>query len=179
MNNKLILSFGLGAAAGAVVTYFIMRKKNKDFMWADDFEEPTPEAEGEKTSDTSEVKCFDSNWKSSRKRTNYNDIYRKKYGPTDPSPTDEDYPMYIITPEEYAAKDSYEAITLYYYRNHILTDADDNVIENIDAIVGEDALNHIGDYEEDVIHVRNDDRETDYEIQYVGEEFEPMDCEDD
>lgn len=173
MNGKLIFAFGLGAAAGAVVTYFFMKRKKKDdFMWADDWEEETEESTTKESSE--KVTCFDNKWKSDRPRTAYNDIYRKKYGTDDASPTEEDYPMYIITPEEYASREGYEAESLYYYKNGVLTDEDDNVIPNMEEMVGEDAVNHFGEYEEDVIHIRNDDLETDYEIQYVDEDFEPI-----
>ena len=172
MNGKLIFAFGLGAAAGAVVTYFLMKRKKKDdFMWADDWEE----ADENTTKESSEkVTCFNNKWKSDRPRTAYNDIYRKKYGTDDPSPTEGDYPMYVITPEDYASREGYEAESLYYYKNGILTDEDDNVIPNMEELVGEDAVNHFGKYEEDVIHIRNDDLETDYEIQYIDEDFEPI-----
>lgn len=174
MNGKLIFAFGLGAAAGAVVTYFFMKRKKKDdFMWADDCEEEITEENSAKGS-SENVTCFDNKWKSDRPRMAYNDIYRKKYSGDDTSPTDEDYPMYIITPEEYASREGYEAESLYYYKNGILTDEDDNVIPNIEELVGSDAVNHFGKYEEDVIHIRNDDLETDYEIQYVDEDFEPI-----
>ena len=174
MNGKLIFAFGLGAAAGAVVTYFLMKHKKKDdFMWADDYEEETAEEKSTKGS-SENVTCFDNKWKSDRPRMAYNDIYRKKYGGDDTSPTDEDYPMHVITPEEYASREEYEAESLYYYKNGILTDEDDNVIPNMEELVGSDAINHFGKYEEDVIHIRNDDLETDYEIQYVDEDFESI-----
>lgn len=173
MNGKLIFAFGLGAAAGAVVTYFLMKHKKKDdFMWVDEQEEEAGTNPAKELSE--KVTCFDNKWKSDRPRMAYNDIYRQKYGSDDTSPTEENYPMYIITPEEYASKEGYEAESLYYYKNGVLTDEDDNVIPNMEELVGSDAANHFGKYEEDVIHIRNDDLETDYEIQYVDEDFEPI-----
>lgn len=173
MNGKLIFAFGLGAAAGAVVTYFLMKHKKKDdFMWVDEQEEEAGTNPDKESSE--KVTCFDNKWKSDRPRMAYNDIYRKKYGGDDTSPTDEDYPMCVITPEEYASREGYEAESLYYYKNGILTDEDGNVIPNMEELVGSDAINHFGKYEEDVIHIRNDDLETDYEIQYVDEDFEPI-----
>lgn len=173
MNGKLIFAFGLGAAAGAVVTYFLMKHKKKDdFMWVDEQEEEAGTNPAKESSE--KVTCFDNKWKSDRPRMAYNDIYRQKYGSDDPSPTDEDYPMYIITPEEYASKEGYEAESLYYYKNGVLTDEDNNVILNMEELVGSDAVNHFGKYEEDVIHIRNDDMETDYEIQYIDEDFKPI-----
>ena len=45
-----------------------------------------------------------------------------------------------------------------------MTDEDDEEVDDVDEIVGEESLNHIGDYEEDVVHVRNDRLKCDYEI---------------
>ena len=40
----------------------------------------------------------------------------------------------------------------------------DDVIYNVDNVIGEDSLNHFGEYEEDSVFVRNDSMATDYEI---------------
>lgn len=70
---------------------------------------------------------------------------------------------YVIAPEEFGELD-YETISLTYYEDGVLTDDGDNIIEDVDDIVGEDSLNHFGEYEDDSVFVRNDARECDYEI---------------
>lgn len=71
---------------------------------------------------------------------------------------------YLITPDEFGERDDYETESLHYYEDGTLVDDWDNVIEDIDDIVGTDSLNHFGDYEEDSVFVRNDEQKTDYEI---------------
>lgn len=38
------------------------------------------------------------------------------------------------------------------------------MITNVDEIVGEESLDHFGEYEEDTVYVRNEELETDFEI---------------
>lgn len=76
----------------------------------------------------------------------------------------EDERPYVISPDEFGEKDGYENVTLTYYADGVLTDYFDNVISNVDEVVGFDSLDHFGEYEDDVVFVRNDKMETDYEI---------------
>lgn len=73
---------------------------------------------------------------------------------------------YIIDPWDFGGEDGYDTITLNYYADGVLTDDDNNVIEDeeIDDIVGKDFAEHFGEYEKDCVCVRNDRLKTDYEI---------------
>lgn len=70
---------------------------------------------------------------------------------------------YVITPEEFDTLDGYDTVDLTYYADGVLADGMD-VIENVDQIIGEDSLDRIGEYEDDAVHVRNDEMACDYEI---------------
>ena len=61
-------------------------------------------------------------------------------------------------------RDRYETESLTYYSDGVLTDEYDNPIEDIERLVGSDALTHFGEYEDDSVFVRNDDLKTDFEI---------------
>lgn len=76
----------------------------------------------------------------------------------------EDERPYVISPDEFGEKDGYENVTLTYYADGVLTDYFDNVISNVDEVVGFESLDHFGEYEDDVVFVRNEKMETDYEI---------------
>lgn len=84
---------------------------------------------------------------------------------------------YIIEPEEYGECD-YDLVELTYYANGVLTDDMDNVIDDVDDIVGLDSLEQIGKYEEDALHVRNDRLKCDYEILRDYSEYSPHQSED-
>lgn len=73
---------------------------------------------------------------------------------------------YVIDPWDFGGEDGYDTVTLNYYADDVLTDSDDNVIEDedIDDFVGADFAEHFGEYEKDCVCVRNDRLKIDYEI---------------
>lgn len=81
---------------------------------------------------------------------------------------------YIISPEEFGEISSYEKISLTYYIDGVLADDDDEVIYDIENIIGNESLNHFGEYEDDSIFVRNDKLKCDYEVLLDQREFSKM-----
>ena len=77
-------------------------------------------------------------------------------------PMKEKFP-YVIPPEEFGEFDDYERISLTYYANGVLADDNNEVVDDVEDIVG-DALDHFGEYEDDSVFVRCDERKCDYEI---------------
>ena len=73
---------------------------------------------------------------------------------------------YVIPPDEFGMKEDegYGQVSLMYYADHILADDRDQLVENVEEIIGFESLNHFGEYEADAVHVRNDVRKCDYEI---------------
>ena len=73
---------------------------------------------------------------------------------------------YVISADRYGEYDSYSCINLTYYEGDCtLADSADEVIEDIEKVVG-DALDHFGDdpNDPDTVFVRNERYMTDYEI---------------
>lgn len=70
---------------------------------------------------------------------------------------------YVISPEQYQESE-YEADTLIYYSDKVLSDSDGNIIHNVNEVVGPEALSTFGRYEDDVVYVRDDNKKIDYEI---------------
>lgn len=71
---------------------------------------------------------------------------------------------YVISPDEFGEIDEYETISLTLYSDGVLADDQGNAIDDVEETVGKDSLNHFGEYEEDSVFVRNDERRCDYEI---------------
>lgn len=71
---------------------------------------------------------------------------------------------YVISPMDFDTEDDYEVYTLTYYADGVLTDEQNNPIENVDDMVGRDSLNTFGEYEDDAVHVRNERLKCDFEI---------------
>lgn len=69
---------------------------------------------------------------------------------------------YVISPEEFGEYGN-KTVSLTYYADFVLTDEDDEIIPDPEAIIG-DALEHFGEYEDDSVHVRDENIECDYEI---------------
>ena len=71
---------------------------------------------------------------------------------------------YVISPDEFGEFDDYDTISLTYYADQVLTDDDDELVEDIEETVGFESLNTFGQYEDDSVFVRNDRFKCDYEI---------------
>ena len=71
---------------------------------------------------------------------------------------------YVIKPEIFGEEDDYEEVSLTYYADGVLTDEQDNPIEDVDSMVGADFADHFGEYEDDSVFIRNDRLKVDFEI---------------
>lgn len=71
---------------------------------------------------------------------------------------------YVISPDDFACSPpGYNAQPLDYFADGILADSW-GVEVDLDETIGEDALNHFGEYVDDIVHVRNERTEIDYEV---------------
>lgn len=175
MNNKTILAFLIGAATGSVVTWKLLKTKyeqiaqeeidsvkevySKKFESEDD-EEPEPINEIDEKPDLS---IYTKKLKDQG--------YLQEFDEDEEEGDSEDMEKpYVISPDELGDLD-YQIVSLTYYADKILADDDNNVIEDVDNIIGLDSLNHFGEYEADSVHVRNDKKKTDYEILLDEEKY--------
>lgn len=58
----------------------------------------------------------------------------------------------------------FDKVTLFFYDDGILCSEDNEIITNIGETIGEESLKRIGEFEPDVVYVRNEKQSTDYEI---------------
>lgn len=70
---------------------------------------------------------------------------------------------YVITPEQYEDNVDYTKVSLTWYSDEVLEDDWGNVLDP-DDVIGRDALETFGQYEDDSIFVRDDDEQIDYEV---------------
>lgn len=159
--GNVILAFSLGTAIGSFVTWRYLKAKYEELARQEveeirAFYQKKEEAKKEE--------------KKEQEKKAYDDLINK-YAPVPEAlategkegPNEMDEP-YVISPSEFGDQDNYEIESLTYYADHVLTDEYDEIIEDIDDLVGVESLDHFGDYEEDSVFVRNDRRRTDYEI---------------
>ena len=82
------------------------------------------------------------------------------------SSADRNNKPYLITPDESGAEVGYTIVELTYYSDGTLADERDSPMgkEDIKISVGEDAIGHLNEYDEDMVCVRNPQYKIDYEI---------------
>ena len=90
---------------------------------------------------------------------NYNDMHYKKQNQEIVA----DKP-YVIQPSDFGEFDDYEKISLTYTADGVLLDDMNEIVDDIEENIGEDSLEHFGEYEDDSVYVRNDAKKCDYEI---------------
>ena len=176
MNSTLnkVLIFAAGASIGSAVAWVFAKKKyeriaNEEIAaMKEHYLNKTEEVSDEKSEEEQKEQYREDD---AKVVNTYNDILgsegyfsydeaqamRKHIGKDKP---------YIIEPAEYGEFEDYDLISLTYYADGVLVDDGGEPMENIDEAVGLESLNHIGEFEPDAIHVRNDKRKVDYEILY-------------
>ena len=178
MNRKLsnVLLFTAGVAVGSLVTWRYFKSKYE--VVEDEIEEKTEETEGEtETEDEGpEVSESKMSYKKPPLKEYVKMVEDNGYVPkTHMEEVEEEitngewdnkdvYEPFIIRPDEYGEIHAYETLSLNYYADGVLTDELDNPIEDVESLVPADFADHFGEYEDDVVHVRNDNLECDYEI---------------
>lgn len=167
-NIKNFLIFAVGVGVGIGVSWKLLRDKYEQI--ANEEIESVKEAFSERKKETEkqivEVKTIVKEQEVNKDLVDYSKLatrYLNEPKKEEPEIVEEEAP-YVISPDEYGEIYDYDQIELTYYADGVLTDDTDEVIDDVDDTVGLDSLNHFGDYEEDAVHVRNDERKCDYEI---------------
>ena len=175
MQLKDLIIFAAGAAVGSAVTWKLVKTKyeqiaNEEIREVKDFYYGLA-AENSDSDDYEEAEDYEPD---ESEKTEYNDIldstgYRNYSNKKEKEVEDLDRP-YVISPDEFDTED-YEVVSLLYFDDGVLTDEQYNVIDDVEGLVGEDSLNHFGEYEDDSVFVRDDKKKIDYEILADGRKF--------
>ena len=184
MNNvaEKILIFTTGAVAGSAVAWFIAKNKyeklaQKEIKDVVDHFSKKAEEKSEPKEDPSEYETeipfmgFSPKEKPELEEY-YNYVKSLGYN-TENSEKGEPVTMagpYVISPAEFDEND-YDVVSYKYYTDGILTDEMDEIVEDVESTVGYESLKHFGEYEDDSVFVRNDERQIDYEILLVDEDY--------
>ena len=91
---------------------------------------------------------------------------------------DDELVPYVISPDDFG-ETGYDTVSLTYYSDNVLADDYDEVVEDAELLIGNYSLDSFGTYEEDIVHVRNDETQTDYEICRVNETYSDVASVDD
>jgi hypothetical protein len=169
MNSTLskVLIFATGAAIGSLVTWKFIKTKYEKF--ANEEIQAMREYYFESTDDVKEEDTLiDVNEEKpdtmSLAKQYENRLGGLGYGGSNKEVVEVPDYISIITPEEFGEEDGYKTESLTYYADGYVTDDRDNIIDDVDDLIGLESLEHFGEYEEDSVFVRNDKTKKDYEI---------------
>ena len=172
MNSKtmFLIAFILGAMSGTAVTWYSVKKKYELLAQEeiDSVKEVFARREQESAKDDVDAAKV-------KKLNNIADIkecesilhregYTRYSDSTEENEGRETNRHYVISPEQFGENEDYEQISLTYFADQVLADENDEMIEDVEERVGFESLSHFGEYEDDSVFVRNDDRKCDYEI---------------
>lgn len=168
VNNKIVNAFAFlaGAAIGGVVTWKLLKTKYEQLAQEEidsvkevfsKREKADPEeSKNEEPTKNLECESYDSIVKENK--YNHSSIESKN------TERDEVIPYIHVIPPESAGENDYDISSLTYYTDGILTDEREEIVENVNEVVGLESLNHFGEYEDDSVWVRNDKLKMDFEI---------------
>ena len=181
---KNLLFFVAGAAMGSVITWKLIEKKYKDL--ADEeiesvietFKNRKPRITKDEVKET--VEKVINKYKEPEEIVE-DIVTSERYSIENEEEIDEDdesnyivnvdndvevVEPYVIAPGQFGEYNEYGTKTLTYYADNILTDEIDNPItsEEMAIMIGPDALDHFGEYEDDSVYIRDEMNEMDYEI---------------
>lgn len=154
------LIFAAGAAVGSAVSWRILKPYYEQIA--------REEIESVKETFARRKAEFISNDKEDIQPTEeetkeYNDL-ADEYRMSDSRKEDHMTRPYVIPPEEFGDYPDYERVSLTYYADGVLTDENDDPIDDVEDVVGEDSLTTFGKFEDDSVFVRDDELKRDYEI---------------
>lgn len=170
----IIFAFVAGAGIGSLATWQCMNKKMESRLVEEiesvkevyGYHSNTKEiAEAREAADKAKEKPSINEYASKVTKLDYTS-YSEKPDVTKPEPEKqecEDVP-YVISPDEFGEILEYTQISLSYFADGLVADDDYRLLEDVEEVIGFDSLSHIGEYEDDAVHVRNDRLKCDYEI---------------
>lgn len=97
----------------------------------------------------------------SKEIRDYQKIVREKYKQKEESAPEG--PV-VISPDEFGENPGYDSLSMTFYADNIVADENDEIVEDVNDCIGFESLTHIGEYEPDILYVRNDRLRIYYEI---------------
>lgn len=197
MKGKIVLAGIIGAAVGAVASYFFTRRYYEGIIYDEtkigisEETEDKPEANEETTpidSTVPEIIAYANEVAKKRERKDYSkavadtvdDVYLKDKSSMHPSIMKEvelgvkplqkkSDAIRSIPYIEYGDNEDYEEKVLYLYADGIIADEDDEILEEVEQTLGPNPKEHIDEFDTgDMCYFVNDNQEMYYEL-YLSE----------
>ena len=152
MRAKNFIFWACGAICGFGVSYMMLKRKYENLIQE---EIESVKAVYKKNQDVKDKETEESPIDKADSIINQNGYNPLRYGAVKS--------IQVISPDEFGDEPDYEKIELSYYDDGFLTDDNDEIINDSKKIIG-DALEHFGEYEENVVMVVNHELQVYYEI---------------
>ena len=184
MNCKFtnIFMFAAGAVIGSAATWFVLKNKYEQMVQEEiesvkealgglnNNEQSEDETESEDEEEAEEYHQV--NWdeledldedsdEEMEEYANLTNLYSSEKGGAEKVKAKKPY---VISPYDFGEIDEYRKIDLTYYADDVLADEDDEIVSDVDELIGKDSLNTFGEYEDDAVFVRNEYLMADFEI---------------
>lgn len=173
---KYIVTFAVGAAIGSAATYFIVNKKFEKLVQEEikSVKEAFKRTECEKeveeiveepdkvADDEMEYEDDEEYFVREEERDEYEELVEdNEYGVR----KHQAYfnKPYVISPDEFGDMEDYETVGAAYYVDEVFAN-ERGVRLDVEETISQKNLNYFGEYEEDMLYVRNPETKTDYEI---------------
>lgn len=154
---KYLLAFVAGSAVGVGVTWQFFKQKYKAYAQEEIDSVKEMYSAKYKDADNGLSKPIDI---SDEEEEEYVTLVREYH----PDADNKVKKPYVISPDEFGEDINRTQISLTFYADGVLTDDRDEVVTNVDELIGADSLNHFGEYEDDSVFVRDDRLNCEYEI---------------
>lgn len=177
---KDAIVFAFGAAVGGVIGYIYASKHRDEYEIINDNNEEETDKKDEthvglniKAWEKPPITDYVKMYKGENENTmmNVNDITTRPVDDSDlivsTKESEKDYKITLLTPDEFDEEaNKGNAVELHYYEDGILADDDDNVINDIDEFIGLESLKHFGEFEDNLLFVKNNGTDIAYEVVY-------------
>ncbi len=82
--------------------------------------------------------------------------------------------IYTISPEEFGEREGFETVELTLYSDGVLENDDEKTVDDVQSLIGSEALDSFGEYEDDSVYVRNEKLKLDIQILYDEREYSDL-----
>ena len=161
-----ILLFAAGFGAGALVMHTVFEKKNETYYGK--------RYEAERENLRQKEADMDKTIEERATQKSFEQLAGKYRTESDPEDVVAHEGIEVIEPDQFGELDDYETSFLTYYADgKLVFDTEDQPVDedDIPKIIGNEALNRMGEFALSAVHVRNHNYHKDYEILRVRENW--------
>lgn len=167
MNRKVmdLALFIFGAAAGSALTWFLVKdyyEQKADEEIASVKEVLFKRKEKEEKAQELAAKASEKPSIMEFKSTLHENGYAEQEDMKKPITEDDYVDIHLISELEFGDDEEFDTVSLTYYMDGVITDEDDEILEDVESRIGENISDYFGD--SDAVYIRNDTLRTYYEV---------------